>query len=73
MSVTKTVGQNIRRMRRARDISQENLALEAGSERSYLSMIERGKANPSVEMLARIARALDVEVIDFFKEREGEA
>ena len=71
MSVNKTVGKNIRSIRRAKDISQESLALGAGAERSYMSIIERGKGNPSVGMLEKIAKALDVRIIDFFKEEDA--
>lgn len=43
-------------------ISQEELADRAGVDRSYGSRIERGSANPSVEILAKLAEVLGVTV-----------
>ena len=42
-------------------MTQEQLALEAGMERSYVSDLERGERNPSVRALGRLATALSVE------------
>lgn len=41
-------------------MSQEQLALEAGMKRSYVSELERGLRNPSVRALGRLAEALGV-------------
>ena len=41
-------------------MSQEQLALEAGMERSYVSVLERGTRNPSVRVVGRLAEALGV-------------
>ena len=51
MDGRKLVGQNIRRIRVAQDISQEQVAFDAGVDRSYLGGIERGEENPSVDTL----------------------
>lgn len=42
-------------------MTQEQLALEVGMERSYVSDLERGTRNPSVRALGRLAEALQVE------------
>lgn len=42
-------------------MSQEELALETGMKRSYVSDMERGTRNPSVKALARLAKALRIE------------
>lgn len=52
------LGQNIRRARRALNISQEELAFRSGLHRTYLSDIERGARNPSFASLLAIARGL---------------
>jgi transcriptional regulator with XRE-family HTH domain len=52
------VGARIRELRRAREVSQEQLALDTGISRRYMSGIERGEANPSLDQLVRLARAL---------------
>jgi transcriptional regulator with XRE-family HTH domain len=42
-------------------LSQEQLALEAGMKRSYVSELERGLRNPTVRALGRLAAALEIE------------
>jgi transcriptional regulator with XRE-family HTH domain len=54
------VGTNIRRLRKARGASQESLAAEANVGMRYLGFVERGQANPSVEVVGQIADALGV-------------
>lgn len=71
MNVRELVGLNIQRLRRERGISQEELAFRAPSSRAYLSGVESGRRNASLELLENIARALDVEVIDFFATLPG--
>ncbi len=61
MDVVQLLGTNVRRLRKARRMTQEQLALEVGMERSYVSDLERGTRNPSVKALGRLAEALDVE------------
>ncbi len=52
----------IRELRGQRGLSQERLALEAGVDRTLVSKIERVIANPTLEVLVRLAVALDVPV-----------
>jgi transcriptional regulator with XRE-family HTH domain len=61
MDLPQILGRNVRHWRKFRDMSQEELALDCGMKRSYVSDIERGTRNPSVKALARLAKALDVE------------
>jgi len=42
-------------------MSQEELALEAGMKRSYVSELERGLRNPTVRALGRLAEALEID------------
>ena len=62
MDVRQRVGLNLQALRRARGLSQEELAHRSLMHQTYLSGVERGKRNPSVVVLARIADALDVDV-----------
>jgi transcriptional regulator with XRE-family HTH domain len=55
------VGHNVRRFRRRAQLTQEQLAFAAEIDLTYVGGIERGKRNPSVLVLARIAKALKVE------------
>ena len=48
-------------------MSQEDLALEAGVNKNYLSDLERGERNPTVKILEKIARALDINLQELFK------
>jgi transcriptional regulator with XRE-family HTH domain len=62
MDIRKQIGRNVRRLRLARRLSQESLALEADIDRTYMSGIERGIANPSAVLLSRMAKVLKVTV-----------
>jgi transcriptional regulator with XRE-family HTH domain len=59
--VRKIVGRNVRRLREEAGLSQEKLALEAELDRTYVSGVERGVRNPTVTVVARIAKALNIE------------
>ncbi|WP_137045869.1 helix-turn-helix domain-containing protein [Pseudolabrys sp. FHR47] len=52
------VAERVKRERKAAGLSQEELAFEAGLDRTYISQVERGKRNVTVVVLARIAHAL---------------
>ena len=52
------LGDNVRAARKALDVSQEDLGLETGIDRTYISGIERGLRNPSLDVIVRIARRL---------------
>lgn len=52
---------NVRELRTRRELSQEALAELAGFHRTYVSQVERGISNVSIESLARLARVLGVE------------
>lgn len=60
MDVGRRVGANVRRIRKAQKLSQEELAHRAGVDRTYVSQIERAVKNPTVQSLDRIAVALGV-------------
>lgn len=62
-----TLGRNVRRLRRAENLSQEGLAFEAEIDRTYVSQIERGVINPSLLVLSKIANALNVDVLVLLK------
>ena len=52
------LAENVKAARDLLDVSQEELADEAKIDRTYISGIERGKRNPSIDLLARLAEAL---------------
>lgn len=64
----KVIAANLRRYRNVAGISQEKLALDAEVDRTYVSQLERGIANPSLEVLCRLANTLGIELTDLFLE-----
>ena len=65
MDLSDFFGSAVRRHRELLRLSQEELALRAGIDRTYISGVERGVRNPSLEVMQRIAKALgsDLDVI----------
>jgi transcriptional regulator with XRE-family HTH domain len=61
-------GRAVRKRRRELDLSQEELAERAGLHRNYVSDIERGDRNPSLENIQKLAKALDIKVSALFIE-----
>lgn len=66
MKARALVAWNIRRIRVDRGIPQEQLAYDAGIDRSYMSGLERQSENPTIDLLDRLAETLDVQLSEFF-------
>jgi len=64
------VGQRIKVLRKEIELSQEALALKAEVDRTYVTDVENGRRNVSVEILERLIKALDVSIADFFNSKE---
>lgn len=60
MDIRARLGSNVRRLREAKGWSQEDYADRAGIHRTYVSDIERGKRNPTVTVVEKLAKPLDV-------------
>lgn len=58
---------NLRRLRNARGLSQDDLAYEAEVSRSYLSQLEKGAFYASLKIIGRLATALKAEPAEFLK------
>jgi transcriptional regulator with XRE-family HTH domain len=56
-------GKNVRKYRQQRKLTQEQLAFEAEIDLTYMGGIERGRRNPSLLVMARIADALGVQLL----------
>ena len=61
-------GKKVRKERLKKNLSQEELAARAGVHRTYIGMIERAEKNITLGNIARIAKALDLEIMDLFKD-----
>lgn len=68
MDACARVAHNVRRLRVQAGLSQEDFAVDAGIDRTYVSRIERGLENPTIAVLARIAKALSVDIVDLVSE-----
>jgi len=69
--ISVALGKRIKQCRHVADKSQETLAFEAHVDRTYISSIERGIANPSIETLANICYALHVTLAELFEPLNG--
>jgi len=58
MDMRKLVGCNVRALRQARGMTQEQLAEESGFSQQYISDLERGRRNPTIVSLYELAQAL---------------
>lgn len=58
------VGNNVRALRSAKGMTQERLAFAAELDLTYIGGIERGRRNPSLLVMARIADALDATIAE---------
>jgi transcriptional regulator with XRE-family HTH domain len=63
------VGDNVRRFRQERGLTQEQLGFEAEIDLTYVGGIERGRRNPSLMVMVRLAEALGVEPERLLKRR----
>jgi transcriptional regulator with XRE-family HTH domain len=64
-------GNAVRRIRKARSLSQERLAIACGLHRTFVGAVERGETNVSLETLERLARGLGVSVAHLAAEAES--
>lgn len=62
----KLIGKRIQELRRNQGLSQEQIAEKADISPNYLSRIECGKENPTLDMLIKLAHALEVELWEMF-------
>ena len=65
--ISKKLGQNIKRIRLKKRMSQGDICRAIGMDRSYMSAIESGKKNVTLAVLEKLANALDVSVDELLK------
>jgi transcriptional regulator with XRE-family HTH domain len=69
MDIVKKIGEHIKTERKKQGLSQEGLALKSEIDRAYMSTIEKGQRNISVQILYQItSKGLNKNLADFFKE-----
>ena len=67
MKAQTQLGMRIRFLRKRLGWSQEDLALEASVNKNYISDLENGRRNPSLDILERIAKALNITLCELFR------
>lgn len=67
LSARERLARNLRRLRVARELSQEKLAEHAGFHRTFVSQIERERNNISIDSIERLAEALGVDPLELLK------
>lgn len=70
MDIKQKVGNRIRELRKNLELSQEALALKAEVDRTYVTDVENGRRNVSLELLERIIKALNTSVSEFFNSKD---
>ena len=70
MDIKQKVGQRIRQLRKELELSQEALGLKADVDRTYVTDVEGGRRNVSLEILEHLLVALQVSFSEFFNSKE---
>ena len=70
MNIKEKVGQRIRSLRKELNLSQEALALKSEVDRTYMTDVENGRRNVSLEILEKIIKALEISFTEFFNSKE---
>jgi len=71
LEILTAFGEIVRDARKAKGLSQEELAEKAGLHRTYIGMIERGEKNITLSNISKIARALEIPINELFKNLES--
>lgn len=71
MDMRKIVGQNVRRVRQEKELTQEQLADISGFSQQYISSLEHGRRNPTVITLYELAQALGVSHVELVQQGES--
>ena len=70
MDIKLKIGCRIRELRKGLQISQEALAYKAEVDRTYVTDVENGRRNISVEILEKLITALEISFTEFFNTKE---
>ena len=68
MGIKQKFGNNLKRLRLEKGLSQEKLALNADIDRTYIPSIEKGERNVSIVIAEKLAIALNVPISELFKD-----
>lgn len=65
------IGVALRRLRKARGLTQEQLGLDSGVQRNFISLIELGQNQPTISTISKLARALGMKASELVAEAES--
>ena len=60
------IGKRVKEIRSSKGLSQEKLALKSNIDRTYITSVENGKRNISIEMIQKICKGMDISIKDLF-------
>lgn len=66
------ISEKLRALRKSKKMTLKDVADRAGCTSAYISQLEKGRANPSISTLKKIASVFDVKIIDFFLDNEDD-
>ena len=69
MKLRQVVARNLRILRKQKGLSQEELAFQAGINRNYVGQIEREEKSPTVDMLEKLAAAIEIRPEEFLVQK----
>ncbi|WP_027164768.1 helix-turn-helix transcriptional regulator [Mesorhizobium sp. WSM3224] len=72
MEIREVFARNLRTLRQAKGLSQEELAHQAGLDRTYISALERNVYNASIDVVDRLAEVLGVDATELLKRPKAE-
>jgi transcriptional regulator with XRE-family HTH domain len=72
MEIREVFARNLRALRHAKGLSQEELAHQAGIDRTYISALERNVYNASIDVVDRVAEVLGVDAAELLKRPSAE-
>lgn len=61
-------GENLKKLRKERDLSQEDFADKCGLHRTYIGGLERGERNPTLSTMVRIAKTFEINISQLLKD-----
>ena len=70
MEIQQKFGKRLKELRLQSNLSQEDLALKAEIDRTYMTSVENGKRNISIKNIYKILTALDISFFDFFNSKD---
>ena len=70
MDIKLKIGHRIKELRKELNLSQEGLALKSEVDRTYMTDVENGRRNVSIEILEKIITALEISIKDFFDSKD---